>query len=156
MWLKFWLRVLNELKARGVSDVLIAVCDGLTGLPEAINAVWPQTKVQTCIVHLIPASLRWVNYTDRKKVAALLRPIYKAPTEAAARAELDALADSDFGRNNPGVIRRWRDSWGLVIPFFDFTPEVRTVHLHHEHDRVDQQPAAPRHPQPRPLPLRRG
>jgi putative transposase len=124
---KFWLRVMNELKARGIHDVLIAVCDGLTGLPEAINAVWPQTKVQTCIVHLIRASLRWVNYNDRKKVAGLLRPIYNAPTEAAARAELDALADSDFGRNNPGIIRRWRDSWELVIPFFDFAPEVRKV-----------------------------
>jgi putative transposase len=78
--------------------VLIAVCDGLTGLLEAINAVWPATKVQTCLVHLIRASLRWVNYHDRKKVAGLLRPIYTAPTEAAARAALDALADSDFGR----------------------------------------------------------
>jgi putative transposase len=124
---KFWLRVMNELKARGIADVLIAVCDGLTGLPEAINAVWPQTRVQTCIVHLIRASLRWVNYNDRKKVAGLLKPIYNAPTEAAARAELDALADSDFGRNNPGIIRRWRDSWDLVIPFFDFAPEVRKV-----------------------------
>jgi putative transposase len=124
---KFWLRVMNELKARGVADVLIAVCDGLTGLPEAINAVWPQTRVQTCIVHLIRASLRWVNYKDRKRIAGLLRPIYDAPTEAAARAELDALADSEFGREYPGVIRRWRDSWELVIPFFDFAPEVRKV-----------------------------
>jgi putative transposase len=124
---KFWLRVMNELRARGIADVLIVVCDGLTGLPEAITAVWPATVVQTCIVHLIRASLRWVNYKDRKRVAGLLRPIYNAPTEAAARAELDALADSDFGRNNPGVIRRWRDSWELVIPFFDFPPEVRKV-----------------------------
>jgi putative transposase len=124
---KFWLRVMNELKARGVADVLIAVCDGLTGLPEAINAVWPQTKVQTCIVHLIRASLRWVNYKDRKRVAAALRPIYGAATEAAARAALDALEDSDIGREYPGIIRRWRESWELVIPFFDFAPEVRKV-----------------------------
>jgi len=124
---KFWLRVMNELKARGVQDVLIAVCDGLTGLPEAINAVWPQTKVQTCIVHLIRASLRWVNYKDRKRVAAALRPIYGAPTEAAAREALDALADSDVGGEYPGIIRRWRESWELVIPFFDFAPEVRKV-----------------------------
>ncbi|MGK5174080.1 IS256 family transposase [Geodermatophilus sp. CPCC 205761] len=124
---KFWLRVMNELKARGVVDVLIAVCDGLTGLPEAITAVWPETVVQTCIVHLVRASLRWVNYNDRKKVAALLRTIYSAPTEAAARAELEALAESDFGRNNPAVIRRWRDSWERVIPLFDFAPEVRKV-----------------------------
>src|SRR3954468_7026404 len=124
---KFWLRVMNELKARGVQDVLIAVCDGLTGLPEAINAVWPKTRVQTCIVHLIRASLRWVNYKDRKRVAGLLRPIYDAPTEAAAKDALDALADSEFGREYPGVIRRWRDSWELIIPFFDFAPKSRKV-----------------------------
>jgi len=124
---KFWLRVMNELKARGVEDVLIAVCDGLSGLPEAINAVWPATKVQTCIVHLIRASLRWVNYKDRKRVVAALRPIYGAATEAAARDALDALADSDLGREYPGIIRRWRDAWELVIPFFDFAPEVRRV-----------------------------
>ena len=124
---KFWLRVMNELKSRGIGDVLIAVCDGLTGLPDAINAVWPQTKVQTCIVHLIRASLRWVNYKDRKRVAAQLRLIYGAPTEAAARDALDALEDSDLGREYPGIIRRWRESWELVIPFFDFSPEVRKV-----------------------------
>ena len=124
---KFWLRVLNELKSRGVQDVLIAVCDGLTGLPDAINAVWPATKVQTCIVHLIRASLRWVNYRDRRRVAAQLRLIYGAPTEAAARDALDALEDSDLGREYPGIVRRWRDCWELVIPFFDFSPEVRKV-----------------------------
>jgi putative transposase len=95
------LRVTNKLKARGVQDVLIAVCDGLTGLPEAINAVWPATRVQTCIVHLIRASLRWGNYKERQRVAALLRPIYGVPTEAATRAELDVLADFDCGRESP-------------------------------------------------------
>jgi putative transposase len=75
-------------KRRAGDGILLDVCDGLTGLPEAINAVWPQTRVQTCIVHLIRASLRWVSYNDRTKVAGLLRPIYNAPTEAAARAEL--------------------------------------------------------------------
>ena len=124
---KFWLRVMNELKARGVEDVLIAVCDGLVGLPEAITAVWPQTRVQTCIVHLIRASLRWVNYKDRRRVAAQLRLIYGAPTEAAARDALDALEDSDIGREYPGIVRRWRQAWELVIPFFDFAPEVRKV-----------------------------
>jgi len=124
---KFWLRVLNELKARGVQDVLIAVCDGLTGLPEAINAVWPATRVQTCIVHLIRASLRWVNYKDRKKIAAALRPIYGAPSEAAARDALDAFADSAFGREYPGIVRRWQEAWEVVIPFFEFGPEVRKV-----------------------------
>jgi putative transposase len=80
-----------------------------------------------CIIHLIRASLRWVNYKDRKRVVAALRPIYGAATEAAARDALDALADSDLGREYPGIIRRWRDAWELVIPFFDFAPEVRRV-----------------------------
>src|SRR3954454_2550150 len=95
---KFWLRVMNELKARGVADVLIAVCDGLTGLPAAIEAVWTKAMVQTCIVHLVRASLRYVNYQDRKKVTTQLRQIYQAPTEQAARDALDAWADSDVGR----------------------------------------------------------
>ena len=91
---KFWLRVMNELKTRGVEDVLVVVCDGLTGLPAAVEAVWPEAIVQTCIVHLTRASLRWVNYKDRKKVAAHLRCIYAAPSEAAARDALDAWTDS--------------------------------------------------------------
>jgi putative transposase len=124
---KFWLRVLNELKSRGVEDVLIVVCDGLTGLPEAITTVWPAATVQTCIVHLIRASLRWVNYKDRRRVAAALRGIYDAPTEASARDALDALADSNIAREYPGIIRRWREAWERVIPFFDFPPEVRKV-----------------------------
>jgi putative transposase len=94
---KFWLRVMNELKARGVEDVLVVVCDGLTGLPAAIEAVWPAAIVQTCIVHLTRASLRWVNYKDRKKVAAQLRQIYAAATEQAAREALEGWTDSDIG-----------------------------------------------------------
>jgi putative transposase len=124
---KFWLRVMNEIRSRGVEDVLIAVCDGLTGLPAAINAVWPQTKVQTCIVHLLRASLRWVNYKDRRRVAAALKTIYAAPTEAAARDALDTLEANELGREYPAIIRRWRESWELVIPFFDFAPDVRRV-----------------------------
>jgi putative transposase len=124
---KFWLRVMNELKARGVEDVLIVVCDGLTGLPEAVTAVWPSTIVQTCIVHLTRASLRWVNYKDRKRVAAQLRCIYAAPTEAAAREALDAWTDSDIGRQYPAIKRQWEAAWEQVTPFFAFPPEVRKV-----------------------------
>jgi len=124
---KFWLRVMNDLKARGVGDVLIVVCDGLTGLPAAIEAVWPDAVVQTCIVHLTRASLRWVNYKDRKRVAAQLRLIYGAPTEQAARDALDAWTDSEVGRQYPAIKRQWETAWQQVIPFFAFPPEVRKV-----------------------------
>jgi len=122
---KFWLRVLNELRSRGVEDVLVVVCDGLTGLPAAVEAVWPAAIVQTCIVHLTRASLRWVNYKDRKKVAAQLRQIYAAPTEQAARHALDAWTDSEVGRQYPAIKRHWDAAWEQVIPFFAFPPEVR-------------------------------
>ena len=124
---KFWLRVMNDLKARGVEDVLIVVCDGLTGLPGAVQAVWPQAVVQTCIVHLTRASLRWVNYRDRKRVAAQLRQIYAAPTEQAARDALDTWTDSDIGRRYPAIKRQWETAWEQVIPFCAFPPEVRRV-----------------------------
>jgi putative transposase len=122
---KFWLRVLNELRSRGVEDVLVVVCDGLTGLPAAVEAVWPAAIVQTCIVHLTRASLRWVNYKDRKKVAAQLRQIYAAPTEQAARHALDAWTDSEVGRQYPAIKRHWDAAWEQVIPFFAFPPQVR-------------------------------
>ncbi len=124
---KFWLRVMNDLKARGIADVLIVVCDGLTGLPAAIEAVWPDAVVQTCIVHLTRASLRWVNYKDRKRVATQLRLIYSAPTEQAARDALDAWTDSEVGRQYPAIKRQWQAAWEQVIPFFAFPPEVRKV-----------------------------
>jgi putative transposase len=124
---KFWLRVMNDLKARGVTDVLVVVCDGLTGLPAAIEVVWPVAVVQTCIVHLTRASLRWVNYKDRKRVAAQLRLIYGAPTEQAARDALDAWTDSEVGRQYPAIKRQWEAAWEQVIPFFAFPPEVRKV-----------------------------
>jgi putative transposase len=124
---KFWLRVMNELRARGVEDVLVVVCDGLTGLPAAIEAVWPTAIVQTCIVHLTRASLRWVNYKDRKKVTAQLKLIYAAPTEQAAREALDAWTDSEIGRQYPAIKRQWDAAWEQVIPFFAFPPEVRKV-----------------------------
>lgn len=123
----FWTRVMGELKARGVEDVLIVVCDGLTGLPKAVTSVWPQAVVQTCIVHLTRASLRWVNYKDRKRVTAQLKLIYGAPTEQAARDALDAWTDSDVGRQYPAIKRQWDAAWEQVTPFFAFQPEVRKV-----------------------------
>jgi len=151
---KFWMRVMNELKARGVEDVLVAVCDGLVGLPDAIGAVWPRAMVQTCIVHLTRASLRWVNYKDRKKVAAALRAIYAAPTEAAAADALDAFADSDLGRAYPAIDKSWRSAWEQVIPFFAFPPGIRKV-LYTTNYREHQLPAPQDHQDPRALPQRR-
>ena len=121
---KFWLRVMNELKNRGVKDVLIAVVDGLKGFPEAITAVFPQTQVQTCIVHLIRNSLDFVSYKDRKAVAAALKQIsYRAKDAAAGQEELNTFAEGPWGRKYPAIAQSWRRHWSEVIPFFAF-PDV--------------------------------
>jgi putative transposase len=124
---KFWAGVLAELRNRGVKDVLIACCDGLTGFPEAIEATWPNTVVQTCVVHLIRASMRFISYADRKAVAAALRPIYTAVTEAAAAQELDIFEGSTWGKKYPATVRVWRDAWERFIPFLEFPPAVRKI-----------------------------
>jgi putative transposase len=124
---KFWAGVCAELRNRGIRDVLIVCCDGLTGFPEAIEATWPQTTVQTCVVHLIRAAMRFVSYTDRKKVAAALKPIYTAPTADAAETELLAFADSELGRRYPATVATWENAWTRFIPFLAFPPEVRKI-----------------------------
>jgi transposase-like protein len=124
---KFWLKVFNDLKARGVADILIAVVDGLKGLAEAIEVAFPATTVQTCIVHLIRNSLDYTSYKDRKAVAAALRPIYTAATESAALAALDEFAEAPWGAKYPTIVASWRRAWEHVIPFFAFPPEVRRV-----------------------------
>jgi putative transposase len=124
---KFWAGVLAELRNRGVKDVLIACCDGLTGFPDAIEATWPDAVVQTCVVHLIRASMRFVSYTDRKAVAAALRPIYTAATEAAAAQELDIFEGSNWGKKYPAAVRVWRAAWERFIPFLEFPPPVRKI-----------------------------
>lgn len=121
---KFWLAVLNDLRRRGVQDVLISCVDGLKGFPEAIEATFPQAWVQTCIVHLIRASLRYVNYRDLKKVASALRPIYTAPNADQALVELERF-DSDWGQRYPATVRAWRDAWEHVIPFLSLPEELR-------------------------------
>lgn len=123
---KFWLRVITELRHRGVEDVIFVCCDGLKGLPEAIEAVWPQASVQTCVVHLIRASLRFCSYKDRKAVVAQLKPIYRAVNVAEAETMLEAF-DNVWGRRYPGIVRMWRDAWERFIPFLDYPPEIRTV-----------------------------
>ena len=124
---RFWAGVCAELANRGVKDVLIVCCDGLSGFPEAIETTWPQAMVQTCVVHLIRASMRFVSYTDRKAVAALLRPIYTAANEDAALMALAAFADSNLGKKYPAAVRSWEDAWDKFTPFLAFGPALRKV-----------------------------
>ena len=124
---KFWLKVYNDLKTRGVGDVLIAVTDGLKGIGEALAAVFPATTLQTCIVHLIRNSLDFASWKDRKALAAALKPIYTAPSAEAAAAELDAFEAGAWGAKFPTVVAAWRRAWDRVIPFFTFPPAVRKV-----------------------------
>jgi putative transposase len=124
---KFWLKVFNDLKTRGVNDVLIAVTDGLKGIGEALAAVFPATTMQTCIVHLIRNSLDYASWKDRKALAAALKPIYTAVSAEVAAAELDAFEQGDWGRKFPTVVAAWRRAWDRVIPFFAFPPQVRRV-----------------------------
>src|SRR3954449_6015665 len=121
---KFWLAVLNDLRRRGVADVLISCVDGLKGFPEAIEAVFPQAWVQTCIVHLIRASLRYVNYRDRKKLAAALRPIYTAANADEAAAELERF-QAEWGAAYPMIGDSWRRDWNQIIPFLTLPDGLR-------------------------------
>jgi putative transposase len=123
---KFWLRVMNELKTRGIQDVLIAVVDGLKGFPEAINTVFPQTAVQTCIVHLLRYSLSLTSWTDRKKLVPGLKAIYRAATVEEAADRLDEFA-AEWGHKYPAIAASWRRNWEHVIPMFAYPPEVRRV-----------------------------
>jgi putative transposase len=123
---RFWGGVLAELRNRGVKDVLFVCCDGLGGLPEAIEAAWPKAIVQTCVIHLIRASMRYVSWQDRKKVTAALRPIYTAVNEAAAKAALDNLRAS-FGKKSPGLVATWERAWPQFIPFLEFDTNIRRV-----------------------------
>jgi|ERR1700690_1886718 len=124
---KFWLKVFNELKNRGVEDILIAVVDGLKGFPESIEAAFPLTTVQTCIVHLIRNSMDYVSWKDRKSVAAALKPIYGAASSTAAQAALTAFEEGVWGQKHPTIAAAWRRNWERVIPFFAFPPEIRRV-----------------------------
>ena len=123
---KFWLAVLNDLRQRGVTDVLIACVDGLTGLPDAIEAVFPQTWVQTCIVHQIRSSMRYVSYSDRRKVAAALKPIYRAPNADAALSELERF-DEAWGARYPMIADAWRARWQHIIPFLALPEDLRRI-----------------------------
>ena len=124
---KFWMKVFNDLKTRGVGDILIAVTDGLKGMPEALGAVFPLTTLQTCIVHLIRNSLDFASWKDRKALAAAIKPVYTATSAEVAEAELNTFETGTWGQKFPTVVAAWRRAWDRVIPFFAFPPAVRKV-----------------------------
>jgi putative transposase len=124
---KFWASVCAELANRGVQDVLIVCCDGLTGFPDAIEATWPEATVQTCVVHLIRAAMRFINYKDQKRVAAALKPIYQAANEDAALTELEEFEASEMGVKYPSAVKAFRDAWVRFVPFLAFPPALRRV-----------------------------
>ena len=123
---KFWLTVLTELRHRGLDDVLIVCCDDLKGLPDAIEATWPQALVQTCVIHLIRASLRFCSWKDRRAITTALRPIYTATTLEAAEDAMDTF-ELEWGDRYPGIVKTWRSAWEQFTPFLRFPPEIRKV-----------------------------
>ena len=123
---RFCAGVLAELRNRGIKDVLFVCCDGLNGLPDAIEATWSKAKVQTCVIHLIRASMKYVSWKDRKKAAAAMRPVYTAVNEAAAKAALENLR-RDFGKKSPGLVAAWDRAWDQFVPFLEFDSAIRKV-----------------------------
>ncbi len=124
---KFWLRVMSELKNRGTQDILIAVVDGLKGFPEAIESVFPQAEIQTCIVHLIRYSMQFASWKERKAIAQALKPIYQAETAELAGERLAEFDAGEWGVKYPAIAQAWRRKWEQVIPFFAFAPAVRRI-----------------------------
>ncbi|MEV6011251.1 IS256 family transposase [Streptomyces sp. NPDC051976] len=123
---KYWLQVFTELKNRGLDDVLMLVCDGLQGLPDAVETVWPRTIVQTCIVHLLRNSFRYASRADWDKIAKALKPVYTAPSESAAAERFGEFQDA-WGKKYPAIIRLWENAWAEFVPFLSFDVEIRTV-----------------------------
>ena len=123
---RFWAGVLAELRTAASGMSCSSVCDGLNGLPGAIEATWPKAKVQTCVIHLIRASMKYVSWKDRKKAAAAMRPVCTALNEAAARTAMENLR-RDFGKKNPGLIATWDRAWDQFVPFLEFDAAIRKV-----------------------------
>jgi putative transposase len=123
---KYWLHVLTELKNRGVQDVLMLVCDGLKGLPDAVTTVWPKTVVQTCVVHLLRNSFKYAARQDYEKIARALKPVYTAPTEDAATERFIEFTDA-WGKKYPAIVKLWSDAWSEFVPFLAFDVEIRKV-----------------------------
>lgn len=124
---KFWLRVMNELRNRGVEDILLAVIDGLKGFPDAITATFPDTVVQTCIVHLLRHSMAFASWKERKPIAAALKDIYRAVDAEAGAQALAAFDEGPWGRKYPAIAQSWRRAWSEVVPFYAFAPELRKI-----------------------------
>jgi putative transposase len=123
---KYWLQVLTEIKNRGARDVLMLVCDGLTGLPDAVNTVWPATIVQTCVVHLLRNSFRYAARQDWEKIAKALKPVYTAPTEDAALERFLEFGEA-WGKKYPAIVRLWESAWAEFVPFLQFDVEIRKI-----------------------------
>ena len=151
---KFWLKVVNELKARGVNDILIAVVDGLKGFPEAITSVFPQTVVQTCIVHLIRNSLAFVSWKDRKAILPAIKAIYRAENADMAMVRLEEF-EAEWGKRYPAIGQAWRRAWEHVVPFFAFAPGIRKMIYTTNAVEALQSFAAQDHQDARQLPQRR-
>ncbi|GHE69716.1 hypothetical protein GCM10017771_93510 [Streptomyces capitiformicae] len=123
---KYWQQVLTEIKNRGTRDVLMLVCDGLSGLPDAVNNVWPRTVVQTCVVHLLRNSFSYAGRQDWAKIAADLKPVYTAPTEDAATTQFLQFSEK-WGTKYPGIVRLWENAWAEFVPFLQFDVEIRKI-----------------------------
>jgi transposase-like protein len=123
---RYWLHVLTEIKNRGVGDVLMVVCDGLTGLADAVTTVWPRTSVQTCIVHLLRNSFRYAGRQHWAAIAKALKPVYTAATEAAAKERFVEFIEA-WGGRYPAIVRLWEAAWAEFVPFLGFDPEIRRV-----------------------------
>lgn len=123
---KYWLQVLTEIKNRGAADVQTLVCDGLTGLPDVVNTVWPATIVQTCVVHLLRNSFRYAARQDWEKITKALRPVYTAPTEEAALERFVEFTES-WGGKYPAIVRLWEAAWSEFVPFLQFDVEIRKI-----------------------------
>jgi putative transposase len=137
---KFWMKVFADLQARGCRDILIAVTDGLAGMGEALEAVYPRTTWQTCVVHLLRRSLTYANWKERKSFAAALRPIYTAPSADAAEGALTAVEAGPWGQRFPTVMTAWRRAWPQIIPFFAFPPDIRrTIYTTNALENVNRQ-----------------
>jgi transposase-like protein len=152
---KHWLQVLTELRNRGIDDVCMVVCDGLKGLPDAIEQVWPQAITQTCVIHLLRGSFRYAGRQHWAQIAKDLKPIYTAPTEAAATERFLEFAES-WGAKYPAIIRLWENAWAEFVPFGVLRRRDPHHHLLDQRHRVGQRPDTPGGQGPRPLPERAG